>query len=130
MSTAICASFEATTTIGYFIIFFAATFIIGFAYSWGPLVWVVCAEMFPLRQRGKATGLTTATNWICTTVIGASVPAFATASLTGMFSFFAVTISMGTVMVYFFQAETAKKTILEIDEAFANHKPKLIRKEW
>ena len=30
---------------GIAIICFCAVYVIGFAYSWGPVVWVVCAEM-------------------------------------------------------------------------------------
>ena len=45
-----------------------ALYVIGFAYSWGPVVWVVCAEMFPMRVRGKATSLTTFSNWFWATM--------------------------------------------------------------
>jgi sugar phosphate permease len=99
-------------------------FIIGFAYSWGPAVWVVCSEIFPLCARGKATGLTTMTNWLFTTIIvGAVFPIASDASLSGCFAFFACVIFTGTWIVYFFEAETAKRNILEIDEDFANNKP-------
>jgi len=106
------------------------SFIVGFAASWGPVVWTVCAEVYPLRERGKATGLTTMTNWFWTTIVGALFPLASSASLTGCFAFFAGTICLGSLMVYFLMAETARKTILEIDEAYANHKPKLVRKKW
>ena len=49
--------------IGIGVVVFCALYVIGFAYSWGPVVWVVCAEMFPMRERGKANSLTTFTNW-------------------------------------------------------------------
>ena len=38
-------------------------FLFAFSFGWGPVVWVYCAEMFPLAHRAKATGLTTMTNW-------------------------------------------------------------------
>jgi sugar porter (SP) family MFS transporter len=129
IANAVLASLPATATIGYVVTVFAAIFIIGFAYSWGPVVWVVCAEIFPLRERAKATGLTTMTNWICTTIVGAVFPAASNASLAGTFGFFAGMISIGFVIVYAFEAETAGKSILEIDEAYAKHKPKIVRKE-
>jgi len=130
VAEAILASVEATPAVGYIVTVFAAIFIIGFAYSWGPVVWVVCAEFFPLRARGKATGMTTMTNWIFTTIVGAVFPVAKTASLTGCFAFFSVMITLGTVMVYFYLAETANKNIIEIDEVYAKHKPKLLRKKW
>jgi len=130
ITTAILSSMTQTSSIGYGVLVFAAIYIVGFAYSWGPVVWTVCSEMFPLRARGKATGLTTFSNWTFTTIVGAVFPKASDASLSGCFGFFAVIILCGTVMVYLFQAETATKTIIEIDESFAKHQPKLKREKW
>jgi SP family sugar:H+ symporter-like MFS transporter len=130
IANAVLASREQSRTIGYVVVVFSAIFIVGFAYSWGPIVWTFCAEAYPLRARGKATGLTTMSNWIWTTIIGAVFPAASHASLWGCFVFFAVVISAGTTMVYMYMAETAQKTITEIDEAYKKHQPKLVRKSW
>ena len=127
---AIFASLDQTKGVGAGVLAFAALFIIGFAYSWGPVVWVTCSEMFPYRTRGKATGITTMTNWLFTTIVGAVFPAASTASLSGCFAFFAVAIAVGTTIVYFFQVETANLTSHQIDEAYAKHKPQLKRKDW
>jgi MFS transporter, SP family, sugar:H+ symporter len=126
----VLASVEQSRDIGYAVMVFAAIFIVGFAYSWGPVVWTFCAEAYPIRSRGKATGLTTMSNWTWTTIIGAVFPAASSASLAGCFAFFAVVIFSGTTMVYLFMAETAQKTIIEIDETYKKHEPKLIRKTW
>merc|ERR1719183_3506778 len=40
------------------------TFICAFAFGWGPVAWVYCAEIFPLRLRSMAVGVTTCTCWI------------------------------------------------------------------
>ncbi|KAF5980821.1 putative RCO3 glucose transporter [Fusarium bulbicola] len=32
--------------------------------TWGPLVWVVTGEIFPLKTRAKSLSITTATNWL------------------------------------------------------------------
>lgn len=130
IANSILSSVNQTETIGYIVILFSAIFIIGFAYSWGPVVWVVCSEMFPLRARGKATGVTTMTNWLCTTIIGAVFPIASDASLSGCFGFFAFMIFLGTWMVYFLEAETANRSVLEIDEEFKNHKPMAKREKW
>jgi len=127
---AILSSLDQTEKVGWFVLVTASIYIIGFAYSWGPVVWTVCAELFPLRSRGKATGITTMSNWAMTSVVGALFPIASTASLAGCFAFFACIIFAGTVVVYFFQAETAGKTVLETDEAFAKHEPKVVRKVW
>merc|ERR1711902_393403 len=124
---AILSSLSGSKSIGYAVVIFSAFFIIGFAYSWGPVVWVVCSEMFPVRARGKATGLTTSTNWIATTIVGAVFPTAQAASLSGCFIFFAVMITMGVIVVHLFLIETANRTILEIDEKYASHTVHIMR---
>ncbi len=114
-------------SLGYAVVCLAAVFVVSFAYSWGPVVWVLCSEAFPLRARGKAAGLTTATNWVFTTVIGATFPIAQQTSLSGCFGFFAVLIATGTVVVYLFLPETANLTSLQIDAAFEGHEPLVCR---
>jgi len=50
------AKWVATTSI--------CAFIFNFGYGWGPVVWTYCAEMFPMKYRTEATGLTTDANWV------------------------------------------------------------------
>jgi len=116
--------------IGVSVVLFCALYVVGFAYSWGPIVWVVCAEMFPLRQRGKANSLTTFTNWFWTTVVGAVFPLASTASLAGCFGFFAAVVFIAAFFVYFMLPETANRTATEIDEEYESHKPEFPRKKW
>lgn len=47
-------------------VIFVYTFIGGFGFSWGPVPWVYCAEIFPLTIRAKAISLTTSANWAAT----------------------------------------------------------------
>ncbi|MFF8286551.1 sugar porter family MFS transporter [Streptomyces albus] len=42
----------------------ANAFVIFFALSWGPIMWVMLAEMFPNRMRAMALAIGTASNWI------------------------------------------------------------------
>eukprot|EP00929_Paragymnodinium_shiwhaense_P087516 TRINITY_DN47677_c0_g1_i1.p1 TRINITY_DN47677_c0_g1~~TRINITY_DN47677_c0_g1_i1.p1 ORF type:complete len:467 (-),score=58.71 TRINITY_DN47677_c0_g1_i1:300-1700(-) len=49
---------------GVVMVFVVACFIANFAYGWGPMVWVYCAEMFPMRFRSRCLGWTTACNWL------------------------------------------------------------------
>jgi sugar porter (SP) family MFS transporter len=130
LMNAIFSSLEQTDAVGFMVVVFCGLYVIGFAYSWGPVVWTYCSEMFPLRERGKATGLTTFSNWTWTTIVGAVFPHAASASLSGCFAFFAGIVFCAIFLVYFFLPETADKTILEIDEEFKNQKPQFPRKKW
>lgn len=55
---------EDVGAIGYVVVFFICFFVFNFAYSWGPIAWVVTSEIFPLQIRGTAVSITTAANWI------------------------------------------------------------------
>ena len=46
------------------LIIFVAIYIFFFAASWGPVVWVVTSEIYPLKVRAKSMSISTASNWI------------------------------------------------------------------
>lgn len=47
-------------------------FIIGFAMSAGPLIWILCSEVQPLNGRDFGIAISTFTNWIANFVVGAT----------------------------------------------------------
>jgi len=47
-------------------------FIVGFAMSAGPLIWVLCSEVQPLKGRDFGIGCSTFTNWIANMIVGAT----------------------------------------------------------
>ncbi|HJT99009.1 MAG TPA: sugar porter family MFS transporter [Rhodanobacteraceae bacterium] len=47
-------------------------FIVGFAMSAGPLIWVLCSEVQPLKGRDLGIGFSTVTNWIANMIVGAT----------------------------------------------------------
>ena len=69
-------------------------FIFCFAFGWGPVVWVYCAEIFPLKYRSKAAGLTTAANWVGNTCIGFFPPLLISSIGLDTFWIFAATCSL------------------------------------
>lgn len=44
----------------------------GFAFSWGPVAWVLLAEMFPNSIKGKGLGLAVAAQWLANWLVSAS----------------------------------------------------------
>ncbi|WP_294900180.1 sugar porter family MFS transporter [Tatumella sp. UBA2305] len=56
----------------YFAIAMLLIFIIGFAMSAGPLIWVLCSEIQPLKGRDFGITVSTATNWIANMIVGAT----------------------------------------------------------
>ncbi|OZI14825.1 MFS transporter [Sodalis-like symbiont of Philaenus spumarius] len=56
----------------YFAIVMLMLFIVGFAMSAGPLIWVLCSEIQPLKGRDFGITVSTATNWIANMIVGAT----------------------------------------------------------
>lgn len=56
----------------YFAIDMLFIFIIGFAMSAGPLVWVLCSEIQPLKGRDFGMTVSTTTNWLANMIVGAT----------------------------------------------------------
>jgi MFS transporter, SP family, xylose:H+ symportor len=50
--------------VGTFALVAVVAYIAGFALSWGPVVWVLLAEIFPNAIKGKAMALAVAIQWI------------------------------------------------------------------
>jgi SP family galactose:H+ symporter-like MFS transporter len=61
---------EKTPALGMWAIVALLVFIVGFAMSAGPIIWVLCAEIFPLSGRDLGVTFSTATNWIVNAIVG------------------------------------------------------------
>ncbi len=51
-------------------VFALLVFIIGFAMSAGPIIWVLCSEIYPLAGRDLGVTCSTGTNWIVNAIVG------------------------------------------------------------
>ena len=91
-------------------------FIASFAFSLGPVVWVILSEIYPTRIRGRAMSIATMAVWIGTSTIGQFIPLSLDnlgPSLTfWIFGFFCIpTIWIGWKLM----PETKGKTLEEIE---------------
>ncbi|KAF5622952.1 RCO3 glucose transporter [Fusarium sp. NRRL 52700] len=129
------ASFDTATGQSYekasqtILITFCAINIFFFAASWGPVVWVVTSEIYPLKVRAKAMSVSTASNWLLNFGIGYSVP-FLVGSGPGNASFgpkiFFIWGAFCILAVFFVWCnvyETSKISLEQIDEMYerVNH---------
>lgn len=73
---------ERTHTAGVVMVVFACLFILGFASTWGPMVWTIIAELYPSQYRARAMSLATASNWMWNFLL-----AFFTPFITGAIDF-------------------------------------------
>ena len=116
-----------STGVGVAILVCSCLFVCSFAYSLGPIAWMVNSEIFPMRARSKAMALTSAANWFTNTLLG---KAFPLVPLPLAFACFAVCCFGGCCMCYLAQPETAALSLEQIGTAFAGHRPRCRRRFW
>lgn len=93
---------ENHTAEGWVSVAFIYIFIACFATAWGPIGWVLCAEIFPLRCRAKAMSVTTSANWMCNFIIGLIVPVMLENITYGTYIFFACFLVLSFFFVWLF----------------------------
>ncbi len=82
-------------------------FIVGFAMGAGPLVWVLCAEIQPLKGRDFGIGCSTFTNWAANWLVGNTfLTLLATLGQSGTFWLFAAFNAIFVPVVLLFVPET------------------------
>ena len=93
------------------------TYVFGFAFSLGPIVWLICAEIFPLRMRDTGLMFTTAANWLFNFLLAANFPHFISAfGASAVFISFAVVSLIGIAFVRYFVPETRGMKLEVIEE--------------
>ncbi|KAN0093537.1 general substrate transporter [Hyaloscypha variabilis] len=111
-------SWSSHTSLGWFGVALVYIYILTYGASYGPLAWVMPAEVFPNSLRAKGVGAATATIWLSNFVIGVSVPPMMVSIGYGTFIFFACFCLLGAVFSFFFVPETSGKTLEEMDQVF------------
>ncbi|KAH0364683.1 putative MFS monosaccharide transporter, partial [Aureobasidium melanogenum] len=105
---------------GWVCIVFVWIFIGNFAYSWGPVSWIVVSEVFPLSMRAKGVSLGGSANWLNNFAVGLSTSPFINASQFGAFIFFGCITVVAALWVFFLLPETKGLTLEEMDELFGD----------
>lgn len=59
-----------TSAPGYLAVAGLIVFLIGFAMSAGPIVWILCSEIYPLNGRDFGITVSTTTNWVVNGIVG------------------------------------------------------------
>jgi SP family galactose:H+ symporter-like MFS transporter len=91
-------------------------YIFGFAVSWGPVVWLVCSEIFPLEGREIGMTITTMVNWTFAGLVMANALSFMQAhGNASIFYVFAGFCVLAVVFVALFVPETKGITLEEME---------------
>ena len=98
-------------------ILFIFLFIFGFAISYGPVIWTLCAEIFPLRGRELGITFSTASNWIGNTLIASYSLSIMNSIGTNMFYLLLAAFAVISLLVFkFFVPETKGVSLEHIEQ--------------
>ncbi len=106
-----------TGSLGYITVACLAGYIIFFAFSLGPIVWLMISEIYPLRNRAQAMAVSTASNWGANFLVSTTFPVMALRL--GSAATFFTYAGLGVLTLLFVIAkvpETKGKTLEEISK--------------
>lgn len=90
-----------------------------FSVGFGPIVWVLTSEIFPLRLRAQAMGLGIVVNRLASGTVALTFLSMARAmSIAGPFFLFSAMAGLSAIFVYIFTPETKGRTLEEIAKFF------------
>lgn len=112
----ILLTMELTTGVAWMTVIFLGLFIIFFSATWGPVVWVMLPELFPLKARGAATGFTTLLLSLANLIVSLFFPILLGAIGTAMvFVIFAIIGVLAFLFVLKFVPETKGRSLEQIE---------------
>ncbi len=104
-------------TVKFTLLAAAIVYIFGFACSWGPVAWVLCSEMFPLKGREIGVTMTTMINWTFAGIVMSNALTFmkhyGNASIFFVFAGFCV---LSLIFLRFFVPETKGVSLEKIEQ--------------
>jgi SP family arabinose:H+ symporter-like MFS transporter len=110
------ALFALGMTEGVLLMAFILLFIACFAFSFGPVAWVLLSEFYPTRVRGRAMSIATIALWSGTALVGQLVPwLLETLGPHGTFWLFAALCSPGIYIGWKLVPETRGRSLEDIE---------------
>ncbi|BEI86150.1 hypothetical protein CcaverHIS002_0604370 [Cutaneotrichosporon cavernicola] len=99
-------------------VFMIFWYIINFAVTWGPLAWVVSAEVFPLDMRAKGMSFSSGTNWIMNFTVAMVTPVMIENIGYKTYIVFMCFCIVGLLYAIFLLPELKGLTLEEVDHIF------------
>jgi sugar porter (SP) family MFS transporter len=92
-----------------------------FSATWGPVLWVMLAEIFPLAIRGSAMAIATLFNWLAAFLVSLTFPGLA--ALAGAGTVYLAYAAAGVVIapiVWWMVPETKERSLESLEAQFRN----------
>ncbi|MCO5606034.1 hypothetical protein L7F22_060221 [Adiantum nelumboides] len=96
-------------------------FVAGFGWSWGPITWLLCSELFPLETRSAGQSIAVSANLVATFIIAQAFLSMLCSMKYGIFLFFAAWLIIMTLFVAFFLPETKNIPLDSIEKVWRKH---------
>lgn len=115
---------------------FICVFIASFSASWGGVVWVISAELYPLGIRAKCAAICAATNWLINFLCSFITPyivnvKYYTSSIgSNIFFIWGSLNAASVVLVYFMVYETKGLVLEDIDELYKRASSGISSVKW
>ena len=91
---------------GWIAVALLCAFVAFFAATWGPIVWVLLAEMFPNKMRAAALSIGVMANWIANFIVSMAFPGLVQISLGLAYGLF----TLGAIVSFFYVWKFVKET--------------------
>ncbi|KTW28589.1 uncharacterized protein T551_02439 [Pneumocystis jirovecii RU7] len=93
-------------------------YMLSFGSTWGPVPWVLPAEIFPSSLRAKGVAISTCSNWFNNFIIGLITIPLVEKTNYGAYLFFSVFCLLSAIFTWFLVPETNRRTLEEMDLVF------------
>ena len=103
------------------VVLFICAYVAGFAWSWGPLGWLVPSEIFPLEIRSAGQSINVSVNMLCTFIIAQAFLPMLCRFKFILFFFFGAWLVVMTIFVALFLPETKNVPIEEMVLVWKSH---------
>ncbi|AQK60515.1 Sugar carrier protein C [Zea mays] len=103
------------------IVLFVCVYVAGFAWSWGPMGWLVPSEIYPLAVRSAAMSVTVAVNMFFTAFIGQIFLTLLCHLRFGLFYFFGAWVLLMTLFIAMLLPETKSVPVEEMAHVWKKH---------
>ncbi len=116
-------AFHTGNTAGPLVLVFVLLFVAAFAVSFGPIVWLIIAEIFPTRIRGRATAIASVALWAADYLVSQTFPVLLSGVGSAVtFWIFAIMSALAFVFTLGLVPETKGRTLEDIERMWGAFK--------